>query len=130
MFAGTGEGRKAIGLILGLIFIVLGGLPLLNRFGVIGFSLPTIPEIVLWVLGAIGGLVLLFDALKEGQEMERGLMLPTLILGLVLLAISLIPLLGQFGVIGFALPAIGQMIIDILFAIAGILLIIGAFAVY
>jgi len=127
MFGGMGEGRKYIGVILGLIFLALGGIPLLNSFGVIGFSLPGMPQTVLWVLGVIGGILLLIDAMKEGQ-MRQGLMITSLILALALLAISVIPLLNQFGVIGFALPAIGETIISVLFAVAGIMLMIGAFA--
>jgi len=127
MFGGTGEGRKYFGLILGLIFLALGVIPLLNQFGIIAFSLPTIPQMVLWILGVIGGILLLIDAMKEGQ-FRQGLMIVSLILALALLVISVIPLLGTFGVISFALPAIGKTIIDVLFAVAGIMLIIGAFA--
>ena len=132
MFGGMGQGRKIVGIILGLIFLAIGGIPLLNSFGVVDFSLPGIPMMVLWVLGIAGGIVLLIDGLKEagvGFGLSKALMVPTLVAALALLAISLIPLLGEFGVIGFSLPTIGQTIMDVLFAAAGLLLIVDAFAI-
>jgi len=130
--AQLGNGRKIIGSILGIIFLVLGGVPLLNQFKVIGFSLPAVPMIVLWVLGAISGVILVFDGIKEGSEsgLPKSLMLPTLIVAIALLVISVIPLLNMFNVVSFTLPAIGQIIIDALFAAAGLLLIIDAFAMW
>ena len=128
-FGGLGSSKKTISIFLGLVFLAFGLIPVLYEYKLIGFTIPTVPQIVLWVLGVVGGVLLLMDALRESQEMvNKGLMIPTLILGLVLLAFSVVPLLNQFGLISFALPAIGSTIVYILFAIAGLLLIVGGLA--
>lgn len=118
--------RKAISAILGVIFLVLGVIPLLNQYGVIGFALPTVGGMILWVLAVIGGLFLLFDGFQEEQEMRKALAVPSFIIALVLLAVGLVPLLSSFGVIGFALPGFIYSIFDFLFAAAGLFLLIGA----
>ena len=118
--------RKAISAILGLIFLALGGIPLLEQFGVIGFGIPFGLGIGLWILAVAGGLFLLIDALKEQQEARHALSMPTAIVGLVVLAFGLIPLLEMFGVIAFGLPGFVMVIADFVFVAAGILLLIGA----
>ncbi|MAG07947.1 hypothetical protein CMO89_00585 [Candidatus Woesearchaeota archaeon] len=116
--------RKIISLLLGLGFLALGAIPLLNKFGVIGFSLPAVPMLAIWILCVAGGIFLLVDAIAEA--MENTLRAVSAVVGLVVLAIGLIPLLNQFNVISFQLPAIGQ-VIDFVFVAGGILLIIGGF---
>lgn len=118
--------RKTISAILGLIFLALGAFPLLNEFGVISFTIPTIGGMILWVLAVIGGLFLLFDGFQEEQEMRRALAMPTFIVALVLLAVGLVPLLASFGIIGFALPGFVYAIFNFLFVAAGLFLLIGA----
>jgi hypothetical protein len=129
MFGATGGARKPVGIILGLIFMAFGILPLLKTYNIISFSLPGFPQLVLWVLGVVGGILMLYDAIKEGQEMHKKLMIPTLVLALILLAFSIVPILNMFNVVSFALPVLGATIIEVLFALSGLLLIIGAFAV-
>ncbi|MDP7141068.1 MAG: hypothetical protein QF362_02110 [Candidatus Woesearchaeota archaeon] len=116
--------RKIISWLLGLGFLALGLIPLLNKFNVIGFTLPAVPMLAIWILCVASGIFLLIDAIKEG--MENALRIVTALVGIVILAIGTIPLLNQFNVISFQLPAIGQ-IIDFLFVGAGLLLIIGGF---
>ena len=118
--------RKAISAILGLIFLALGGIPLLNQFDVIGFAIPFGLGIGLWILAVAGGIFLLLDALQEQQEMRHALSMPTAIVGLVVLALGLIPLLEMFQVIAFGLPPFIFVISEFLFVAAGILLLIGA----
>ena len=104
-----GGPRKPISLALGLAFIILGVLPLLNKFGVIGFSLPPIPQMVIYVLAIIGGLFLFWDAMSEGMGafgITQQVMFASYGVGLLALALGLIPLLNQFGVIGFSLPVL------------------------
>ena len=120
------ESRKHISAVLGLIFLALGGIPLLNTFGVIGFTIPFGLGIGLWILAVVGGLFLLIDALKEQQEARHALSMPTAVIGLVILAFGLIPLLQMFGVIAFGLPGFVMTIADFLFVAAGVLLLIGA----
>ena len=126
---GTGSGRKTVGVILGLIFIALGVIPLLNSFGIISFSLPGMPQLVLWILGVVGGILMLYDAVKEGEQMHKQLMIPTLIVALVLLAFSIVPILNMFNILAFTLPALGATIIDVLFGVSGLMIIIGVFAI-
>jgi hypothetical protein len=120
------EARKHISAVLGLIFLALGGIPLLHQFGVIGFTIPSFAGIILWIIAVIGGLFLLIDALKEQQEARHALSMPSTIIGLVVLAFGLIPLLNQFGYIAFGLPPFVSAIADFLFLAAGVFLLIGA----
>lgn len=117
--------RKGTSLILGLIFLALGLTPLLNSFGVIGFSLNAGSfGIILWILAVIGGVWLLWDGMVEGREISP-MAKPTLIIAFVLLAFGLIPLLNSFGVIGFSLPGFAGILLDILLTLAGLFLLIG-----
>ncbi len=117
--------RKIISWVLGLLMLALGGVPLLNSMKVISFAWPTIPNIILWIFALAGGVFLLIDAIKEGMSMYRGVMMPTLIVGLVVLALGLIPLLNSMGVIAFNIPQMVGIVMDIIYVVAGILLIIG-----
>ena len=67
LFGGPGGGgpRQPISILLGLAFLTLGIMPLLNNFGVIDFNIPAPAGMVLWILAAAGGLVLLWDAMSE-----------------------------------------------------------------
>jgi hypothetical protein len=129
MMMGMMGPRKPISLLLGLAFIVLGLLPLLNQFGVVGFSLPVLPAVVIYVLAIIGALFLFWDAISEQMSAIMGItqqvMFATFIVGLIALAFGLIPLLYSFGVIGFSLPTLGETIINILFTAVGTLLLFG-----
>lgn len=123
----TGDARKVFSVILGLVFLALGVIPLLNYFKVISFSLPTVPLIVLSILALVGAVMLVIDGFKEGQSFGS-----TKVIGIISIIMALILIvygLNYFGILPFSIPAVGGLIIDILFTIAGILLIIGAFAV-
>ena len=125
---GQGGPRKPISLALGIAFLALGLIPLLNKFGIIGFELPTIPQMALYVLSVVGGVILLWDALAEGQGsfgIMQQVMFASYIVAVVVLAAGIIPLLNQFGVIGFALPGIVETILDGLFVAVGALLLLG-----
>ncbi len=119
-----GAARKAISVILGLIFIVLGALPLLNKFKILSFSLPTFPTMVLWVLALIGAIVLIIDGFKETQNMAKPIGIASIVMALILIVWGI----GSFGILPFSIPAVGILIIDIIFVVAGILLVIGTFA--
>jgi hypothetical protein len=126
MMGGVGGGpRKPISLILGIVFLALGIVPLVHPFGL---SLPVAPEgIVLWIVATVGGLILLWDAMSMGMGMglAQQIRMPSIVGGLVLLAVGLIPLLNGMGVIGFGLPAFAEIVIQILFAVDGLLLLFG-----
>lgn len=121
--------RKPISLFLGVVFLAFGLIPLLNQFGVIGFSIPQLPKIILYVLSVVGAVILLWDAIGEGMSMGMGIsqMLrpATFVMAVVLLAIGLIPLLNSFGVIGFNLPEFAAIVLNILYVVTGALLLYG-----
>ncbi|MAG15844.1 hypothetical protein CMO88_02180 [Candidatus Woesearchaeota archaeon] len=126
---GVGGPRQPISGVLGLLFLALGIIPLLNTFGVIPFNIPPVPHgIILWVLAVVGGAVLLWDALIENMPtgIEGQLRMASLIGGLILLVIGIIPILNHFGILGFGLPSFIDMIKNVLFTIAGVLLLYGA----
>lgn len=128
---GMGGPRQPISGILGLIFLALGLVPLLNSFGVIPFNIPLIPTgLLLWALALAGGVVLLWDALGEKMGVAGGIegqmRMVSIIGGLILLGIGIIPILNSFGVIGFSLPDLVGMVQNILFTVVGILLLYGA----
>jgi len=121
-----GNGRRIFSAILGLVFLALGGLPLLNAFKVIGFSLPTLPMIIFWVLALLGAIILIIDGFKE-EQMGFG---ARKIIGIISFVIALILIvygLGSFQILPFTLPALSIIIIDLVFILAGLFLIIGSF---
>lgn len=124
----TGNARKIFSVVLGLIFLALGVIPLLNYFKVMSFSLPTVPLIILSILALAGAIMLVIDGFKE----EQGFTGATKAIGIISILMALILIiygLNYFGILPFSIPAVGGLIIDILFTVAGLLLIIGAFAV-
>ncbi|MBI2580433.1 hypothetical protein HYV85_01355 [Candidatus Woesearchaeota archaeon] len=135
LFGKKGQGmmmggpRKPISLLLGVVFLAFGLIPLLNQFKVIGFTIPALPSLVLYVLSIIGAVILLWDAISEGMSMGMGMsqMLrpATFVMAIVLLAIGLIPLLNSINVIGFGLPALAATIVNVLYVVTGALLLYG-----
>ena len=123
-----GGPRKPISLILGLVFLVFGGLPLLKNFGVVDFTISGIPQVVLHILAVIGAVILLWDAISENMAMmgfAQMARMATFVVALVLLAIGLIPLLYSMGTIGFTLPALAAVIVNVLYVVTGALLLYG-----
>ncbi|MBI2141388.1 hypothetical protein HYU16_03100 [Candidatus Woesearchaeota archaeon] len=121
--------RKPISLLLGVVFLAFGLIPLLNQFKIIGFTIPTLPNIVLQVLGIIGAVILLWDAISEGMTAMMGFpqmaRMATFVMALVLLAIGLIPLLNSMNIIGFTLPVLAAIIVNVLYIVTGALLLYG-----
>ncbi len=125
---GVGGPRKPISLVLGLAFVILGVIPLLNYFGVIGFSIPAITGIILWILSVVGGVILLWDAIDENMAIMgfgQQVRMASVVGGLVLLAVGIIPILNTFGIIGFTIPAVAAIIQNVLFALFGALILYG-----
>ena len=123
-----GGPRKPISLILGLVFLAFGGIPLLNSLKVIGFTIPVLPQTILYVLSIIGAVFLLWDAISEGMAMmglPQMIRMATFVMALVLLAIGLIPLLHSIGTIGFTLPQLAAVIVNVLYVVTGGLLLYG-----
>lgn len=111
----------------GVILFLLGGIPLLNQWGVLPFGLPAflsgvIVSAAAYILAG-GGLFLLIDAWGEwGEHIGQ----VSLILGLLVIALGLIQILGSFGVIP-ALISLPLIAYNIIFVVEGVLLMIGAF---
>ncbi len=121
--------RKPISLLLGIVFLAFGGLPLLHKFGVVGFTISGIPQVILHILSVVGAVILLWDAISEGMTAMMGLpqmiRMATFVMALVLLAIGLIPLLNSMNVIGFSLPALAAIVVNVLYVVTGALLLYG-----
>ena len=123
------EPKGWISMIVGVILLGIGLIPLLNGWGVLPFGLPgfltnLLSGIVVYLL-AIGALYLIIDAFMEDVGDPIGM--ATLIIGIAIFALGIIILLNSFGVIGFSIPFLNEMIYNILFVIEGIFLIIAAF---
>ncbi len=122
--------KTVANLIVGFLILALGIIPLLNGWGVIGFTLPgflsgIVMKIVHYIIAALG-LWLLIDAFMEDSHMR----MITLLVALAVLAVGIIPLLNTFGVIGFTIPFLTVALYNIIFVIEGIFLIIAAFATF
>jgi hypothetical protein len=123
---GMGAGRQIFSGVLGLIFLALGGIPLLHSLKVISFSLPTVPTIIFWILALIGAVLLIVDGFKE-EQMGFGARKIIGIISFVIALILIIYGLGSFNILPFALPGISVLVINIIFVLAGLFLIMGAF---
>jgi hypothetical protein len=117
--------RSWLSMLFGLALFAVGGLPLLNLFGVIDFTIPALPNLVLRIMFLVAGALLLWDASYEVYN-NKGFMWMSLIFGLPILVLGLIPVLFDYGVIGFSLDFMPQLVSDILTAIAGVILFFDA----
>lgn len=123
-----GGPRKPVSFIMGLVFLAFGGIPLLHSMKVISFTIPVLPQTILYVLSVIGAVFLLWDAISENMAMmggEQMLRTATFVMALVLLAIGLVPLLHSFGTISFTLPELAAVVVNTLYIVTGFLLIYG-----
>jgi hypothetical protein len=121
-------GRKIASFGLGFVMLVLGLIPLLHNFGIIGFSMPWIPEMVLWILALIAGVLLFWDGISESMGSFGAMqmvMFASYALAIASLAVGIVPILYGMGIIGFSFGFIGTTIVYILFVIDALLLIIG-----
>lgn len=115
-------------LLIGFMLTILGVVPLLNSAGIIGFNLPgfilSLPgSLISLFLIAGAGVYLLIDSFFE-DGFFFGL---SLITSFIMIVMGAIPILHNFGIIGFTIPY-GIVIYNILFTIEGFLLIVAAFA--
>jgi len=119
------EPKYWISLLIGIIVTALGGIPLLNSWGLLPWSLPFAlsANILLWFVAAVGAYLLIDTFLSE----DDALMWISAAVAIVILAIAIIQILNNFGVIGFGIPFISLTLLRILFVIEGIGLIIAGF---
>ena len=112
----------------GIIMLVLGGIPVLNHFGIISFQLPFLSSIggqVFSYILAGGAVFLIIDSFLENLDEPAGVF--TIIVAVILLAV------GILSIVGIAIPIISAILTPIvyyiLFSIEGVILIIGSFLV-
>jgi hypothetical protein len=120
--------RKWFSIIIALIMIAIGILPLLNMFNMISFDISFITSttgtILSYILAA-GALGMIIDSLFEGLQRPGGIF--TLILGLILLILGILPILG----IGIAFISVILIptVYYVLFTIEGVILLIDTFSI-
>ena len=110
----------------GILLLILGGIPLLNQWGVIPLGLPgfltsLIATIAVYILAA-AGIFLLVDAWGEWGE-HIGTV--SLVVGLVVIAVGIVHVLGASGVMPLIIT-LPMMAYNIIFVVEAVLLIIGS----
>ncbi|MBS3097992.1 hypothetical protein J4209_04320 [Candidatus Woesearchaeota archaeon] len=118
------EGLKStISLGLGLLLFILGIVPLMHKVNMIAWTIPDIPEILMLLLLAAGGVYLVIDGFMEVP------MIPSM--GWISIAtgiiVSLLAILKLFGKTAGLLVLVSGLGINVFFTIVGFLLVIGAF---
>ncbi|PIZ55706.1 hypothetical protein COY28_01590, partial [Candidatus Woesearchaeota archaeon CG_4_10_14_0_2_um_filter_57_5] len=88
---------------LGILLLAFGGIPLLGQFGVLK-SVPAWMTSVATSIGvyviAAAGFIILVDGIMEDHVHKH----PTIIAGLVFLALGIVAVLGEHGSIPFKIP--------------------------
>ncbi|MFC1755114.1 hypothetical protein ACFL96_17260 [Thermoproteota archaeon] len=104
--------RDTISFVVGLILIAFGLIPFLNFIGVIGWNIPGISmltvNILVWIV-AVAGLYILIDGFIEPPMHIFHWIL--IIAGVIMMIVGLIPILAQFGVIGFSIPGMDKLVV-------------------
>ena len=117
--------RDTISFFVGIILAAFGVLPLLFKWSVIKFQIPLLNNlavsVLVWIV-AIAGLYVVIDGFIEPPAYSLHWIL--ILVGLILAAVGIIPILHNIGVIGFTLP-FDDMIYRIIITIEGVLLVIG-----
>lgn len=55
---------KIVSILVAIVLLIVGLVPLLNQMGVIAFSLPTIPHMILNILLIMAAIVIVIDEMK------------------------------------------------------------------
>jgi hypothetical protein len=125
------EGKSWIAIIVGFFFLALGGIPLMNKLGWLGFNFPefvlkNLDVIAVWAIAG-GALILFFDAaLWEG--FSDAIQAITIIVAIIFLGAGVVQILSHFGVIGFSIPFLKGVVTQALLIVEGLFLVIAAFA--
>ena len=117
--------RSWLSMIIGILLAAVGLVPLLNQFGVVGWTLPAVSEFILTIIFILAGLLLIWDATHEIYS-ARMFWILSLAFGLPILVLGILPILNQYGIIGFSLPLTGTFLMHLLTAAAGLVLFIDA----
>ncbi len=115
--------RSVLSWVFGLFLLAYGVVPILNDFGV-GFQLPSfIMLLQIWILlGASIWLVI------DGFMEQHFLKTITMIFALIMLVMVAVPMLNSAGWLPFGLPSFIYLIGKYVYAVSGILLLIGPIA--
>lgn len=120
--------RDTISFVIGLFLFAFGLVPLLVKFGVVGWKLPSfltnLPfQVAVWII-AIAGLYVVVDGFIEPPAHNLHWIL--IVAGIVLFSIGLLPILHNFGVIGMSFGFLNNLIIyQSIITLEGLLLMIG-----
>ncbi|MBW3014647.1 hypothetical protein KY335_05405 [Candidatus Woesearchaeota archaeon] len=117
--------RSWASMLLGAALVAIGLIPLLFSIGRIGFTIPSLPAFAFRIILIIAGVLLLWDATHEVYQQSAWMWL-SVAAGIPILILGLIPVLNQYGIIGFNLEFISITILNILTIFAGIVLFIDA----
>ncbi|MBW3011158.1 hypothetical protein KY326_02995 [Candidatus Woesearchaeota archaeon] len=117
--------RSWASMLLGAALVAIGLIPLLFSIGRIGFTIPSLPAFAFRIILIIAGVLLLWDATHEVYQQSAWMWL-SVAAGIPILILGLIPVLNQYGTIGFNLEFISITILNILTIFAGIVLFIDA----
>ena len=121
------EGGKSLSsIVAGIIILFLGLVPLLNDLGIIGFSIPKIPKIVLQIILTVAGFYLIIDGFFE-LGMHPGLAWISILFGAACTTAGVLATLSDFNSFSMSLAFMTSTVINILFILIGFLLFIGAF---
>src|SRR3989338_2410973 len=120
------EPKNLFSLIAGAVLAALTGIPLLNQWGVIGWNLPdalqSLPlNLIMWVV-AVGGFWLIIESHFESHSLKPVF----LFVGLIILALGLIPILNSFGYLPFGLGFLSESVWKVILCIEGILMMLFA----
>jgi len=120
--------RDTVSFFIGLVLLILGLIPLLHYFKVLGFALPEflsglVGSIFIWII-AVAGAYIVIDGFIEPPLHSLHWIL--ILIGLVFLIIGLIPILNNFNIIPFTISFLNNMVVyNLVIAVEGFLLIVG-----
>lgn len=117
--------RSWASMLLGAGLVAIGIIPMLYSIGRVSFTIPDVPAFAFRIIMIIAGVLLLWDATHEIYQQSAWMWL-SIAAGIPILILGLIPVLNQYGVIGFNLEFISGIILNILTIFAGIVLFIDA----
>ena len=125
------EGKDWISLFTGMILTALGGLPLLNKFGIGAewFALPWLPLQFAAYVVAIAGFYLMINSIIEITN-SNAIGWISFLIATVLMAAGVLQVLFRFGIGAswFELAFIQDTVYYIIFVVEGLFLMIAMFA--
>ena len=115
--------KSIVSVTAGLLLLALGGIPLMKSLGIIGFSIPQLPQVLMLILLTVAGYYLFIDGIFE-FALAPGLSWLSMGFGLLSGTAGLLRLLN---ILSTVLGWIQGTVINVFFIVIGLLLLIGAF---